>query len=606
MKISELSDNQKVKLVNNRWLSSDDIWTEIKRITDQNTRIYDNDPEYLKNIPRKRAKVRANRVFVNTESVINSLISNPPQPNFIATRDTSEAQSISTTLESYFSLQYEQRDVKETLRKGLRNLYFSRLIVLKPFWNSAINDFDVKSIDPNKVRFAKYAIDEVSSEFAIEEIEDSLSAVIARFPEKKKQLLDGNGVGDEADLLVNDPKIKYKEAWVRDRVLFVWNNTLLDDIPNPYWDWDGLMITPEEAERLDGQEGLTGEARRTFLAQIKTSQDDRKLEIEGQEGISYEAYYYNHFDAPRKPYIFATVFNNEEKPIGRTDMISQAAPLQESVDRTKQAITYNAEMMNGIVKVDADVMDKADAQKLAFEAQGVIWGKGVVNGVQRETGVPLPNFIVEDMRDSREEIDNIMAASSAFRGEREGTETKAGRLALIQQSQLRLNELTQVLDYINYELFNWWFQLAKVRYTEYHYAKTLGRDAATEILELIQDDFEDGTEVRIVPGKNLPNDNQFEFDRAQSDVDRGIISPIDYLEFAGYNNPKQVAKNAEMYKINPIEAVGITPEEMAAIAPPPSPEEVMANGDAPASIPQMPGPEMATPTSPELLPSYIQ
>lgn len=579
MKISELDDVQKVKLVNNRWNSSDDLWSEISDIYDQNTRIYDNEPAYLKNLPRRRAKVRANRIFVNVESVINSLIANPPQPNFIPTRQDEQAQNVATTLESYFSIQYEQRDVKEALRKGLRNLYFGRLIVLKPFWNSAINDIDVKPIDPRKVRFGKYATNEPASEFSIEEIEDSLSAVIARFPDKKEVLMKGTGKSDEKDLLIEDPKIKYKEAWIRDRVLFVWNNILLDDIPNPYWDWDGILVTAEEAEQLNGPEAFSGDQRRLILSQIKLQQDMRKLEIEGQEGISYESYYFNHFDAPRKPYIFATVFNNEDKPIGRTDMITQAAPLQESVDRTKQAITYNAEMMNGVIKVDASVMDKADAQKLAFEPQGVVWGKGVIAGVARETGQPLPTFIVEDMQDSRSEIDNIMAATSAFRGEREGTETKAGRLAMIQQSQLRLNELTQVLDYINYELFNWWFQLAKVRYTEYHYAKTLGREVATEILELIQDDFEDGTEVRIVPGKNLPQDNQFEFERAQTDVDRGIISPVDYLEFAGYENPRQVAKNAEVYKMNPALAVGISPEEQMQLAPPmitPMEEQVTA------------------------------
>lgn len=589
MKISELKDNQKLNLINNRWQASDDLWSEIKTITEVNTRIYDNNPDYLKNLPRKRARVRANRVFVNTEAVINSLIANPPQPNFIPTRNTPEAQNLSTVLESYFTLQYDLRNTKEVLRKGLRNLYFSRLIVLKVFWNHKINDFDVKEIDPLKVRFGKTSTDEQSSEYAIEEICDSLSAVIARFPEKKKALLKGNGIADESQLLIEDPKITYKESWIRDRVLFSWNNILLDDIPNPYWDWDGIRITSEEAQQLDGTEALEGDARRALLAQIKEDQSNR-IPVEGQESISYESYYFNHFDSPRKPYIFATIFNNEDKPIGRTDMITQAAPLQESIDRTKQAITYNAEMMNGVIKVDSEVMDKADAQKLAFESQGVIWGKGVVEGVKRETGTPLPNFIVEDMQDSRAEIDNIMAASSAFRGEREGTETKAGRLALIQQSQLRLNELTQVLDYINYELFNWWYQLTKVRYTEYHYAKTLGKETANQILELIQDDLEDGTEVRIVPGKNLPEDNQFEFDRAQADVDRGTISPVDYFEFAGYDNPKQVAKNAELYKLNPLAAVGITPEEAAQIAP------------------QTMTPEGIVPTTPpaEELPAYTQ
>jgi hypothetical protein len=47
-----------------------------------NLKIYKNEPEWLKNIPRKKSRVRANRIFVNQETVINSLISNPPNLTF--------------------------------------------------------------------------------------------------------------------------------------------------------------------------------------------------------------------------------------------------------------------------------------------------------------------------------------------------------------------------------------------------------------------------------------------------------------------------------------------------------------------------------------------
>jgi hypothetical protein len=231
----------------------------------------------------------------------------------------------------------------------------------------------------------------------------------------------------------------------------------------------------------------------------------------------------------------------------------------------------NADMMNGIIKVDSAVMDKSDAQRLRYETSGVIYGKGVATGVTREVGSPIPQFIYEDMLDSRSEIDNIMAASAAFRGEREGTETRAGRLALIDQSYQRLNELVQVQDYLSQELFNWFYQLAKVRYTETHYAKTMGQSNTLEVLELIQDDFEDGSEIRVIPGKTLPEDARFKFERAQADVEKGIISPIDYFREAGYNDPIGTAKNAEVYKINPPLAVGLTPEEMQEIMPQPPP-----------------------------------
>lgn len=590
-KISELTNEQLCNLINNRWVSSESVWDTIKKVYDANTKVYKNEPDWLTQISRKKSKVRANRVFVDMESVINSVIANPPKPIVLNGRNTPTAKALSMQQEKYFQIKYTERNAKEVVRKGLRNLYFSRLLVLKPFWNAKINDFDVRVVDPRKVRFSKTANKEDDSEFAIEEITDNLTSLLRRFPNKKTEILKSIGKDNDEDALVENPEIKYYEAWCWDYVIFKLcnSNTILGVIRNPYWDWDGILITPEEELQLTGDSAYEGEARRNLLSNIKNAQSERvaqKQKIEelkaagmplpqlenATEPVTFSAYMFNHFDRPRKPYIFATIFNSENCPIGQTDMITQAAPLQENIDETKRDITQNAKLVNGIIKVDSTVMEKADAQRMRFETEGIIWGKGAVAGVQRETGPALPAFVVENMQDSRKEIDDIMAASSAFKGIREGQETRGGRLALIDQSFLRLNELVQVIDYVNYELFNWFYQLAKVRYTEHHYAKSLGKNAATEILTLIQDDLEDGSEVRIISGKTLPEDRQFKYEQAQQDVEKGFLSPTDYFEAAGYDAPAEKAKNRVIYDMNKPFAVGVSEEELAKIAPKPQEE----------------------------------
>jgi hypothetical protein len=576
-KISEFSDNQLCNLIDNRWKSSETVWDVVERTYNINLKIYQNEPEWLTTIPRKKSRVRANRIFVNMESVINSLIANVPKPLVLPGRETPEAKELARLQEKYFQIKYTERNVKEIMRKGLRNLYFGRLIILKPFWNAKLNDFDTRVIDPRKVRFLKTSTKEDDSEFAIEEITDTLSSVLKRFPSKSKDILEKVGMESDEDVLVNNPEVKYLEAWCWDYVIFKMDNLILGKIRNPYWDWDGIKITVEEEALLSKAEG---EERRNLLSGIKADQYNRQpapapenpemAPLENmQEAVTLNAYRFNHFDRPRKPYIFATIFNNESSPVGQTDMITQSAPLQQNIDETKRDITQNAKLVNGIIKVDSTVMDKADAQRMRFEAEGIIWGKGAVAGVQRETGPALPAFVVENMQDSRREIDDIMAASSAFKGIREGQETRGGRLALIDQSFLRLNELVQTIDYVNYELFNWWYQLAKVRYTEHHYAKSLGKNAATELISLTQDDFLDGSEIRIIAGKTLPEDRQFKYEQAQGDVEKGLLSPVDYFETAGYDAPSDKAKNRVVYDLNKPFAVGIPDEEMAKIAPKP-------------------------------------
>lgn len=592
--LTTLDDTSKAALVEARWTSSSELWDQVQSIYKSNTAVYENRSDWLQYIPERRRKfrVQANRVFVNMESVINSLIANPPGINILPARKGKGAQDFASKLENYLRKKFNDLNTKETVRMGYRNLYFARLIVIKPFWNPKINDFDFRSVDPRKIRVGKYARKEPDTEFAIEEIDDNLCSLIARFPKKKDELMLKYGITDEKQLYIKNPDVIYKEAWIGDYVIFKLDNIILDTIKNPYWDWEGILISEEEALQLTGDDQhppLEGPARRQLLQQIKLEQDQRKSASQPektseettvdnpaqpeqdpndpQTPASYQKYFYNYFDNVRKPYIFATIFNNENTPIGRTDMITLASELQRGIDKRKMDIDENCELANGVLKVDASVMGKSDAQRIRFETKGIIWGKGVKDGVTRETGQALPPMVFEDMQDSRSEIDNIMAASSAFRGEREGQETKAGRLALIQQSFLRLNELVQVGDYVSGEMFCWAMQLVKTRYTEYHSAEILNKEGEREDIELIQDDIEIGNKVTIIAGKSLPVDDEYKFEQAQNDVKNGFIAPSDYLEIAKYDNAKELSKNAVAYKLNPAIEVGISPEELQQLQP---------------------------------------
>ncbi len=133
--------------------------------------------------------------------------------------------------------------------------------------------------------------------------------------------------------------------------------------------------------------------------------------------------------------------------------------------------------------------------------------------------------------------------------------------------------MVQVADYVAKEVFDWSMQLIKTRYTEYHTAEVLNKEGEREMIELIQDDIEVGNKVTIIAGKSLPVDDEWKFEQAQNDVKEGYISPSDYLQIAKYDNAKELSKNAVTYKLNPVMAVGITPEEAQQITPPPQPEQ---------------------------------
>jgi len=597
MRYIDLDNSQLVALIDNRWASSSTVWDEVEKVTKRNKKTYTGKSDWYdrSRIPLNRPRVQSNRVFTNTEAVINSLIANPPKPNMIPSRDTEAAKKLGQMLEKTLSIKYDKLNVKEVLRQCLRDLYFSRLFIWKPFWNVETNDIDVRRVDPLKVRISPTAKNEVESEFIIEEIDTTVGKLCALFPDKRDKIIELAGLTEET-LIINNPTCSYKETWIGSDLCIKYKNEILYKGKNPYWDWDGLRATDEELGELEKEDDIP---KRQKLESIKNAvlsdygevpegedagmlvQDYRKKMSESEDsGVEFEQYLYNYHDKPRKPYIFATILNNQDRPIGITSFIEQAESLQEIVDRTVYNIWLNTEMVNGITKVDSNKtnVSKGDAQVLRYDAGGVLWGDGVIDGVQREFGVGLPGFVFEAMQDYRNEIDNIMAATSAFRGEREGQETKAGRLALVEQSFMRLNEMVQVIDYVSQELFGWWMQLMKVKYTERHLIKEFGSDQAVQAIEITQDDIEDGIEVRVIPGKTLPEDRRFQFERAQADVEKGYISPLDYLEAAGYMNPKEKARNAFEFAKDPAKALGIQTEQMEPALP--GVEPAQPTGDA--------------------------
>lgn len=576
MDIASLDDGKLGRLIDSKWKSSEEVFEVVRQAYERNSLYYGSDdgkdrktmPPHLWKVGTQSHRVRSNRIFRDAESVINALIANPPKPNVVPARPG--AEEAARLKEKFLLKLFEAVDMKSKLRRGLRFLYKSRLVVLKPHWDAAANDVALEVIDPRKIRVPKRATCEKESDFVIEEVETTVQGLLAKYPDKKELILKTAGI-DAEEAAIEDRDATYKEAWIGDWLCVKWQGVILERRRNPYWDWDGVLLNGDERVRM-------AEERKAVLGAAQEQEDVRRPLYEAKasgmpapEGVDLNAvdlepYFFNHFDSPRKPYVFATVLNDEKRPIGKTDFIAQAIPLQEALDRRKRQIDENALFVNGITKVDSSVMSREEAEKLRYDTSGLIHGKGVVAGVARETGTPLPSFVFEDLQDSRNEIDNIMGATSAFRGEREGQETKAGRLALIEQSFLNLNELVQVTDYLCRETFNWFYQLMKMNYTERHYAKSLGAEGAAEVIELVRDDIEDGEEVSVVPGKTLPEDRAFRYERAQADKD--VLAPGDYFREAGYDDPKSLVANVQEAQAPPQAAPqGLPPpEQLAAMA----------------------------------------
>lgn len=576
MDIEKLSDDIILGIYKNRWASSSTIWEIVEKTFNKNIAAWEGNPEWLKKVPANRSKVRDNRIFLSSESQLNKVTARPFKPVVVAANETQEAREIAENVSDVLLEAYKTRNVKKTLKRGLRFLNFSRLICLKPFWNGEDDNFDVSPVDPRKVRFSANATNELGSEFAIEQINDKyLLNLLDMFPEEREEIVKLSGMSED-EILIKNPKAEWYEMWIGGGVCWIYKNTVIKKKSNPYWDSKGLLLTPDELASLkqrgeDGELTRNGRGRRQMFMPIKQAQADRREEVKNNPEAAgkYEVYLWNHFDKPRKPYIFGTIFEVEDQPIGRTSLIEIALPLQEGIDKRKRQIDDNSDTVNGITKVDTSIvtMTLADARKVHYDTDGLVYGDGVASGVTRETGQSLPEMVFKDLQDSRNELDEIFGTTSTFRGSGEaGAETATGRAILREEGYSRLDEVIALVDYLGSELYNWWFQMMKVRYTESHMTKILGKGRADRTIELLQDDLQEGIEIKISSGATLPDDKIYRAEKASEDFQAGLIDPVTYLTLAGgYENPEKTYKEALIHKMNPLATVQFSDEDISKI-----------------------------------------
>jgi len=221
--------------------------------------------------------------------------------------------------------------------------------------------------------------------------------------------------------------------------------------------------------------------------------------------------------------------------------------------------------MNGQIKIDTRLVEitKAEAMAAKSDPRGIWYGPGVSKGVEIVFGKELPVTVFNEMNHSIQELDNIFGTQPTFRGEGGQSETATGRAILREQSFSRLDELIDLVDTIHLQLYQWMFQMIKVRYTERHLIKTVGLETAQRVIELTRNNINDGVEIQIIPGQIIPQDRLFKSERAKEEVIAGVIDPLTYFEETERDNPQELAKRVVKFKLNPLSILDMDEQDMA-------------------------------------------
>lgn len=469
-------------------------------------------------------------IYENSETRFT--LASQRMPDIICYGQNDDQKSVENAqiVEKFLRKKVNNKVTQRMIKDGLRQHEINYIAAIKPLWDPQLEngngDFKYVLvnparliIDPNStIPHDGYTADNM--EFVGEILEEPVEKVYSKFPGKAEELRRLLETAAQNGIPMPS-KVKYEEWWLRyyksgqmyESVCWLYQTLVLDKQKNPYYDWDGYKVHTPKLD-ADGNYKLT------------TTLDS-------------ETRYYNHFEIPRKPYIFFSYQNLGDGPFDDTTAIEQAIPTQKLVNRVGRQIT---EISDHAVpkKVFGNSITKEDARRVSSDPSESIWldiadVSNAMNWIQAEP--PSPELLAL-MQDARQRMDGIFNTHGAVKGASAATNESGIAKQITREGDLTVSDdlVDIVVERVVFEMAGWAMQLAKLFYDEPHFLRTTGSAGSVIAKELTKKDFRDGLEVDVKANSVDDMTNRAD---ALNLASRKAIDPLTMFEDLDKPNPQE-------------------------------------------------------------------
>ena len=300
-------------------------------------------------------------------------------------------------------------------------------------------------------------------------------------------------------------EIQFIEWWTDEYMCWTLGDNVLLKKKNPHWNYDTTTV---------------GESK----------MDEYGNETPGEE-TSVEGH--NHFEIPKKPYGFLTVFNLGKQPMDDTSLMGQNLSGQDRVNKRIKQIDRNADSMNNGVVVSLErsglTQDQAANVTSALRKGGVV---SIPSGAPRDaidrmSAPGLPADVYNDLVDTRRRISDIFGTSGMSPQGITNERTVRGKIMNTNLDTDRIGGgVSEYLEQFADEAFNWMVQLLYVYDDEF--ASAPNKPAVS---------------VSVKEGSLLPKDSTTIANQAIELAGAGKMSTVDLYKNLDYPNPEELAAN---------------------------------------------------------------
>lgn len=523
-----LSDEDIARIINTRVDDSEAYWDKELSLSSKRDEaeaaylglredpdpLYDHDTRY-----------KNNRILTAIETLIPLALSQVPEPVVTEANDTEGSRELARNLRMALLALYEDLFLKEKLEMVARHLLIGyRLGVMKYRWDGSYGRKNedgeyaggicVETVRPQRVVIEQKTQWGKSDDVPLvaEYMSGTVEELCLRFPKKVYEIYKEFGAQNKKSPVLSSI-VGYSEVWFthygngkNEAVMWKYRNTVLDKMKNPNYNYD------------------------------EYSKDEEGKMI-----------YNNFFDRPMKPYIFFNHLNLGRFLIDDTSLTDQAVGQQDILAKRGRQIVDNADMANAGLIINSEMVEEGDVAKLIGDPDEKLMVKGPVgNAAARLPQNLLPNYVMQDKYDARNEIDNLYGTNAPLRGEQSDANTLGQEIIAQRSNMSRMQTLTNSLENGGTKLYRGLVQMMKVFWDEPTTVKYTGRDGYTTHMEFSQDKVEDGVQIRVKGGSLLPRDEASERNSAIQLA--GTIDPLSLAEALNKRDPKEFAKRVVYYQ----------------------------------------------------------
>lgn len=489
-------------------------------------RYYLGDQTDLKDIPDFNSDSVYNRIFEGTETIVPIVTGSAHQFIAIPGQENERSVERAKKLQKVLLRKYEELEVQRHLENATRDIILKRFGVLKWFWNTTLDDVDVKALDPRVVLFPKLKVDANELPYVLELQDYTKSEIEDFFPDVDANTLvkghKNEGFSQPYSPNSDDDIYQVVEAWTPEYVVWKQEDKVLKKMANPYFDFEGI----EETTKQTKQNGKIVEKK--YLR------------------------FKNHLSRPQMPYIFLNPFTTLDAPVAEASLAEIAIPIQDDINTQKRQIINNlVKMGNGQVYVDTGALTEELVNGITSEPGLVLEGANLAseNRIRRDAGVPLPNAHFSNLQESIVAFDNVFGTHGATRGAATGG-TLGGQILNRQQDLSRIEQLTRVLNRAVARLADGFTQMMKLFYDTEHVIKILGRDGAIEFVRFTGNDIEEDVVLDVKSGTPPILDPIARFNQAVQLWQLGALDPETLFERLEFADPQAASQKLFAWKNN--------------------------------------------------------